>query len=229
MTQEDFNGTVRAASFFEGLDPHDIETFMQIAVLKRFQPGQVIFNRGDNGTGLYVLVEGRVRIFVSGNGTTEQLLRVLLPGDSFGEAGIFLEHGYPSTSQSLDKSAAFYFPGDRIRRFIAEHPPLGANFLRILALKLADFAHLFESRTIKEAPARLASFILNREEVSGRVKLNFSKGQLASFIGTSPETVSRALTFLKGKKAIMEEKPYIVILNRDILNSLVQGTLKDNL
>ncbi|MDR1039532.1 MAG: Crp/Fnr family transcriptional regulator [Deltaproteobacteria bacterium] len=229
MTQEEFNNIVRGASFFQGLEPQDVETFIQIAVLKRFQPGQVIFNRGDPGSGIYVLVEGRVRIFVSGNGTKEQLLRVLLPGDSFGEAGIFLEHGYPSTAQSLDKSAAYYFPGDRLRRLITEHSDLSGNFLKILALKLADFAHLFESRTIKEAPARLASFILNREEVSGRVKLNFSKGQLASFIGTSPETVSRALTFLKGKKAIMEEKPYIVILNRDILNSLVQGTLKDNL
>ncbi|MDR2611996.1 MAG: Crp/Fnr family transcriptional regulator [Deltaproteobacteria bacterium] len=227
MTQDDFNGIVKAAPFFRGLDPQDIETFLQIAVLKRFQPGQVIFNRGDPGNALYVLVEGRVRVFVSGNGTKEQLLRVLLPGDSFGEAGVFLEHGYPSTAQTLDKAAAYSFPGDRIRRQVAEHSGLSGNFLRILALKLADFAHLFESRTIKEAPARLASFILNREEVSGRVKLNFSKGQLASFIGTSPETVSRALTFLKGKKAIMEEKPYIVILNRDILNSLVQGTLRD--
>ncbi|MDR3153409.1 MAG: Crp/Fnr family transcriptional regulator [Deltaproteobacteria bacterium] len=229
MTQDDFNSIARAAAFFAEMDPRDVETVMQTAVFKRFQPGQVIFNRGDPGSGLYVLVEGRVRIFVSGNGAKEQLLRVLLAGDTFGEAGIFLEHGYPSTSQSLDKSAAFFFPGDRMRKFCSERPLLAANFLRILALKLADFAHLFESRTIKEAPARLASFILNREEVSGRVKLNFSKGQLASFIGTSPETVSRALTFLKGKKAIMEEKPYIVILNRDILNSLVQGTLKDAL
>ncbi|MDR1315061.1 MAG: Crp/Fnr family transcriptional regulator [Deltaproteobacteria bacterium] len=229
MTQEDFNNIVRGASFFQGLETQDVENFIQIAVLKRFQPGQVIFNRGDPGNAIYVLVEGKVRIFVSGNGTKEQLLRVLMPGDSFGEAGIFLEHGYPSTSQSLDKSAAFYFPADRLRRLVNEHSDLAGNFLKILALKLADFAHLFESRTIKEAPARLASFILNREEVSGRVKLNFSKGQLASFIGTSPETVSRALTFLKGKKAIMEEKPYIVILNRDILNSLVQGTLKGSL
>ena len=198
-----------------------------MAVLKRYQQGQVIFNRGDAGGGLYILVEGKVRIFVSGNGSKEQLLRVLLPGDTFGEAGIFLEHGYPSTSQSLDKAAAYYFPGDKLRHFVLDNHRLSANFLKILALKLADFAHLFESRTIKEAPARLASFILNHEEVSGRMKLNFSKGQLASFIGTSPETVSRALTFLKGKNAIKEEKPYIVILNRDILNALVQGTLKD--
>ncbi|MDR2460239.1 MAG: Crp/Fnr family transcriptional regulator [Deltaproteobacteria bacterium] len=227
MTQDDFSPIVNSTNLFQDLEPQDIESFMQIAVLKRYQPGQVIFNRGDTGGGLYILIEGKVRIFVSGNGSKEQLLRVLLPGDSFGEAGVFLEHGYPSTAQSLDKSAAYYFSGDKIRRLVLDNIRLSNNFLRIFALKLADFAHLFESRTIKEAPARLASFILNHEEVSGRMKLNFSKGQLASFIGTSPETVSRALTFLKTKKAIMEEKPYIVILNREILNSLVQGTMKD--
>jgi CRP/FNR family transcriptional regulator len=227
MIQDDFGSIIRNTPLFKDLEPQDYETLLQIAVLKRYQQGQVIFNRGDSGGGLYILVEGKVRIFVSGNGSKEQLLRVLLPGDTFGEAGIFLEHGYPSTSQSLDKAAAYYFPGDRLRSLVLESPKLSANFLKILALKLADFAHLFESRTIKEAPARLASFILNHEEVSGRMKLNFSKGQLASFIGTSPETVSRALTFLKGKNAIKEEKPYIVILNRDILNALVQGTLKD--
>ncbi|MDR2198505.1 MAG: Crp/Fnr family transcriptional regulator [Deltaproteobacteria bacterium] len=226
MNQEEYGPIIRAASFFKNLDEHECDSLVQSAIFKRFQPGQVIFNRGESGTGLYVLVEGKVRIFVSGNGAKEQLLRILLPGDSFGEAGIFLEHGYPSTAQCLDKSAAYYFPGDRLRSIIGENMKVAQNFLNLLALKLADFAHLFESRTIKEAPARLASFILNHEEVSGRVKLNFSKGQLASFIGTSPETVSRALTFLKGKNAIKEEKPYIVILNRDILNSLIQGNLK---
>jgi CRP/FNR family transcriptional regulator len=226
MTQEDFSSIVKAATFFHGLEHHDSDSLLQIAIFKRFQPGQVIFNRGEPGTGLFVLTEGKVRIYVSGNGAKEQLLRMLMPGDSFGEAGIFLEHGYPSTAQCLDKSSAYYFPGDKIRLIIAENMKLAQNFLGLLALKLADFAHLFESRTIKEAPARLASFILNHEEVSGRVKLNFSKGQLASFIGTSPETVSRALTFLKGKNAIKEEKPYIVILNREILNSLIQGNLK---
>jgi CRP/FNR family transcriptional regulator len=227
MTQDDFTAIVKNTALFKDLEPYDFETLLQIAVLKHYQQGQVIFNRSDSGSGLYVLVEGKVRIYVSGNGSKEQLLRVLLPGDSFGEAGIFLDHGYPSTSQSLDKSTAYYFPGDKLRRIVTENTQLSSNFLKILALKLADFAHLFESRTIKEAPARLASFILNHEEVSGRMKLNFSKGQLASFIGTSPETVSRALTLLKGKNAIKEEKPYIIILNHDILNSLVQGTLKD--
>ncbi|MDR2353320.1 MAG: Crp/Fnr family transcriptional regulator [Deltaproteobacteria bacterium] len=228
MTQDDFSSIVKRTSFLKDLEPQEIDSILQIAVVKQYQPSQVIFNRGDPGSGLYVLVAGKVRIFVSGNGSKEQLLRVLLPGDSFGEAGIFLDHGYPSTSQSLDKSTVYYFSGERVRNLISDNQRLCSNFLKLLALKLADFAHLFESRTIKEAPARLASFILNHEEVSGRMKLNFSKGQLASFIGTSPETVSRALAFLKGKKAIMEEKPYIVILNREILNALVQGNLKGN-
>jgi CRP/FNR family transcriptional regulator len=227
MIQDDFSAIVKNTTLFKDLEPQDYENLSQIAVFKRYQHLQIIFNRGEAGGGLYILVEGKVRIFVSGNGSKEQLLRVLLPGDTFGEAGIFLEHGYPSTSQSLDKSAVYYFPGDRLRRLVLDSPKLSANFLKILALKLADFAHLFESRTIKEAPARLASFILNHAEVSGRMKLNFSKGQLASFIGTSPETVSRALTFLKGQNAIKEEKPYIVILNHDILNRLVQGPIKD--
>jgi CRP/FNR family transcriptional regulator len=226
MTQDDFSSVIKGAAFFGGLEPHEAESLLQIAIFKRFQQGQVIFNRGEPGTGIYVLAEGKVRIFVSGNGAKEQLLRVLLPGDSFGEAGIFLDHGYPSTAQCLDKSSAYFFPGEKLRLIISDNMKLAQNFLSLLALKLADFAHLFESRTIKEAPARLASFILNHEEVSGRVKLNFSKGQLASFIGTSPETVSRALTFLKGRNAIKEEKPYIVILNREILNSLIQGNLK---
>lgn len=227
MIQNDFIDIVRRTVLFADVEPGEFESLMQISAVKRYQQGQVIFNRSDAGGGLYVLVEGKVRIFVSGNGSKEQLLRVLLPGDTFGEAGIYLDYGYPSTSQCLDKSTAYYFPGDKLKRIVSESHQLSANFLKVLALKLADFAHLFESRTIKEAPARLASFILNHEEVSGRMKLNFSKGQLASFIGTSPETVSRALSLLKAKNAIKEEKPYIVILNRDILNGLVQGTFKD--
>ena len=68
---------------------------------------------------------------------------------------------------------------------------------------------------MKEVPARLAAFILNlARDGRARVELPFSKGQLASLLGATPESLSRALTRLKKAGLISEEKPFINIVDR---------------
>jgi CRP/FNR family transcriptional regulator len=192
------------------------------AVVKRYLSGQLIFNRGDPGLGCYVIAQGKARLFVSGNGSKEQLLAILRPGDTFGESGLFLLGGYPSTAQALEKTETYFFSKERLFRVMSQSASLHEGISRGIAQKLFYLARIFEARTIRAAPARLASFILSHQEASGKDRLSLSKGQMASFIGTSPETVAKALKALKDLGAVTEERPYLTVRDKGILGDLVR-------
>jgi CRP/FNR family transcriptional regulator len=94
-----------------------------------------------------------------------------------------------------------------------------------MSKKLRQFAAQIENLSLKEIPARLASYLiyLAEEQDSGdAVTLNVSKGQLASLLGTIPETLSRIFAKLSGQNLILVEGPKITLLDRQGVEDLAE-------
>lgn len=216
--------TIAQAAFFQGLAPELTEQLAGIASLKSYQAGETIFYDGDPGLGFHLVAEGRVKIFKSAPDGKEQILHLFGPGEPFGEVAIFLGRGYPAQAQALVETNTVFFPRAALRDLIARNPDLAFGLMAVLSLRLVRFTALLESVTLKEVPARLASFIL---DLSGdgrdQVELTVSKGQLASLLGASPETISRALGRLKNAGLISEDKPMLSILDRSRLRDVADG------
>jgi CRP/FNR family transcriptional regulator len=99
------------------------------------------------------------------------------------------------------------------------------NLLGIMSKKLRQFAAQIENLSLKEIPARLASYLIYLSEEQGTddaVTLNISKGQLASLLGTIPETLSRIFAKLSGQNLIRVEGPKIIFMDRDGIESLAE-------
>lgn len=217
--------TIAQAAFFQGLAPELTEQLAGIASLKSYQAGETIFYDGDPGLGFHLVAEGRVKIFKSAPDGKEQILHLFGPGEPFGEVAIFLGRGYPAQALALVETRTVFFPRAALRDLITRNPDLAFGLMAVLSLRLVRFTALLESVTLKEVPARLASFIL---DLSGdgrdQVELTVSKGQLASLLGASPETISRALGRLKNAGLISEEKPMLSILDHSRLRDVADGT-----
>jgi CRP/FNR family transcriptional regulator len=94
-----------------------------------------------------------------------------------------------------------------------------------MSKKLRQFAAQIENLSLKEIPARLASYLIYLSEEQGTedaVILNISKGQLASLLGTIPETLSRIFAKLSGQNLIRVEGPKIVFVDRDGIEILAE-------
>ena len=219
----DLAAAIGTAPFFHGLQPPLVEELASIAALKQYQAGEIIFRQGDPGLGFHLLLAGRVKVFKSAPDGKEQILHLFGPGEPFGEVAIFLGLGYPADSQALDDSRTLFFPRLALRRLIAANPDLALGLLAVLSRRLVHFAALLESVTLKEVPARLAAFLLDSADENGRAELTVTKGQLASLLGATPETISRSLGRLKSRGLINEEKPFITILDRGRLRALADG------
>jgi CRP/FNR family transcriptional regulator len=94
-----------------------------------------------------------------------------------------------------------------------------------MSKKLRQFAAQIENLSLKEIPARLASYLIylsEEQDAENAVTLNVSKGQLASLLGTIPETLSRIFAKLSGQNLIRVEGPKITLLDRQGIEDLAE-------
>ena len=203
---------IEASGLFHGLPAHEIDEIMAIVIEKKFQRGENIFFEGDPGNGFYMVSEGRVKIFKMSLNGKEHILHIFGEGEPFGEAPVFHGQPFPATAEALVKSTVLFFPRDRFVQLVIKTPSIALNMLAVLSMRLRRFASQIESLSLKEVPARLAGYLLYLLEEQGRedsVDLEISKGQLASLLGTIPETLSRIF-------AKMTEEGLIEVVGRRI-------------
>ncbi len=210
---------------FQGLPDAHLEDLAMIVVDQIFQRGQVIFSEGDDGNGFYVAVTGRVKIYKMSPDGKEQTLHIFEPGEPFGEVPVFTGQQFPANAEALQESRLYFFPRDAFVRLIKKNPSLALNMLAILSRRLRRFTMLVENLSLKEVPGRLAAYLLylsDRGEGATDLELSITKGQLASLLGTIPETLSRILGKMSGQGLIATEGARIKILDPRGLEDLAE-------
>ncbi len=216
---------IAAIPIFNGLPEDQMAAIKQIAITKRFNKGEVIFSEGDAGNGFFVIAQGRVKIFkVSAEGK-EHILHIYGSGQPFGEVPVFAGQKFPANAQALEKTVAIFLPRSDIVDLVAANPSLALNMLAVMSQKLRQFSIQIENLSLKEIPARLASYLIflaEEQAANDVVKLNISKGQLASILGTIPETLSRIFAKLSGQNLIRVEGKKITLLDREGLEDLAE-------
>jgi CRP-like cAMP-binding protein len=216
---------------FDGLPEDQIVAIKKIAVEKHINKGEIIVSEGDEGEGFFVIAEGRVKVFKVSTEGKEQILHIFGPGQPFGEVPVFSGQRFPANAQAIDRTRVFFFPRASIVNLISANPSLALNMLAIMSKKLRQFAVQIENLSLKEMPARLAYYLLflaDEQNKDDLVFLKISKGQLASILGTIPETLSRVFAKLSGQNLINVEGKKITLLNRRGLEDLaVYGENKE--
>jgi CRP/FNR family transcriptional regulator, dissimilatory nitrate respiration regulator len=190
---------IAAIPLFHGLAHEEYDDLAMIVVDQTFPKGQTIFSEGEEGSGFHVVISGRVKIFKLSPEGKEQILHILEAGEPFGEVPVFSGERFPAHAQTLEVSRIFFFPRPAFVGLIKKNPHLALNMLAVLSRRLRKFAALVEDLSLKEVPGRLAAHFLYLSEKKKGMKeaadleLSISKNQLASLLGTIPETLSRIL------------------------------------
>jgi|SRR5271169_4784594 len=211
---------------FHGLSREQLEEVVDITVDQTIQKGQTVFSEGEAATGFYVVVSGQVKIFKLSSEGKEQILHFVTQGESFGEVPVFTGGRYPAHAETIEGSRLFFFPRAVFLELIRKDPSLAMNMLADLSRRLRRFTLLVEELSLKEVPSRLAAYLLylsERENGSGDLELSITKGQLASLLGTIPETISRILGKMGGQDIIRVQGRKITIINRKKLEDLSAG------
>ena len=214
---------IAAIPLFEGLSRGQHEALARIAINRSYRKGQTIFSEGDEGVGFYAIISGRVKIFKLSPEGKEQILHIMGPGEIFGEVPVFAGREYPANAEAHINSSLLFFPRNSFIQLVKKDPSLSLNMLALLSSRLRKFAALIEDLSLKEVPARLAAYLLylsNRSSNKDEFDLDISKGQLASILGTIPETLSRILSKMGRQALIKSEGSRMRILDRTTLEEI---------
>jgi CRP/FNR family transcriptional regulator len=214
--------TMDKSPYLRDLPSEVIRGLASAALKKAHGAGELIFSRGDKVTGFYLVTMGKVKVFVSDPSGKERTIKIAESGEFFGEAALFQRAGYPASAAAIVKSQSFYFPKADMLRLIRENPDLAFATIGVLAERLSHFAALLEG-SLKESSPRLAAYLLELPEQDGKVKLPVKKVELARHLGLTAESLSRALSDLKARGLISEEKSAITLLKRDLLLKRAEG------
>ncbi len=205
------------SSLFGGLPDNELKGIEEISIERQFGRGESIFFEGDEGNGFYMVKEGKVKIYKLSLAGKEHILHIFGPGEPFGEVPVFHGQPFPASAEALMKSTLLFFPRDQFIRLVHETPSIALNMLAVLSMRLRRFATQIENLSLKEVPARLAGYLLYLAEEQGNsdiVELEISKGQLASLLGTIPETLSRIFAKMSEEGLLQVEGRKIRLLNR---------------
>ena len=211
---------------FEGLPPEQIEDLAMIVTDQTFGKGEAIFSEGEDADGFYVVITGRVKIFKLSPDGKEQILHFFGPGEPFGEVPVFTGQHFPASAEVMEESRVFFFPRKSFVDLIKRNPSLALNMLAILSKRLRRFAALIDDLSLKEVPGRLAAYLLYLSDQNRGAKvleLAVTKAQLASLLGTIPETLSRILGKLSSQGLIESDGRRIRIMDREGLRDLAES------
>lgn len=208
---------------FKGLPENQLHEIGQIAVSKHYKKGESIFLDGEKTSGFFIVMAGKVKIYKVSSEGKEQILHIFGQGEPIGEVPVFSGQRFPASAQAIEKTHLLLFPRTSFVDLIARNPSLSLNMLAVLSMRLRQFTLQVENLSLKEVPNRLASYLIylsDEQENRNLVTLNISKGQLASLLGTIPETLSRIFAKMADQKLIKVEGRNIKLLNRTGLEEL---------
>ncbi|MCG8338734.1 MAG: Crp/Fnr family transcriptional regulator [Proteobacteria bacterium] len=218
--------TLSKTPLFQGLDKAHLDKLAAITIPKEFSKGSMVFFEGDEGNGFYTVCSGRVKVFKNSSEGKEKILHIIEPGQPFGEVAVFSGKSFPANAEALMQTSLLFFSRQEFIRVISDNPSLSLNMMALLTQRLKQFADQIENLSLKEVPARLAHYLLyltEEQQSSENIRLTITKGQLASMLGTIPETLSRILAKMQTQKLIEVNGKQIVISNLEELEYLAES------
>ncbi|MGB5106619.1 MAG: Crp/Fnr family transcriptional regulator [Candidatus Zixiibacteriota bacterium] len=213
------------AVIFRELDSDEFKAMEDITQLRHVDGDAMLFFEGDPASGFFVLLSGRVRIYKSSPDGKEFTLHQITPGQVFAEAAIFRGNTYPANCMAMEDSEVAFIPKDQFIALITKYPNISLKIIGSLSRWLREFAAKLEDLSLKEVPARLATYLLRQRQKlkSDSFELDITKSELASELATISETLSRSLKKLKDLEVIAVEGKRITILDSDHLESIAAG------
>lgn len=207
---------VAIVPIFSALSSAEIDEVAAITTDARFDKGSLIYFAGKEGRKLYVIHQGRVKISRIGGGGKAQVIRVLGPGEFFGELSILGNETLSDYAEALEPCSMCMIDGARLKLLMGKYPSIALKVMEELSIRLSKAESLIEDISLRPAENRLAQAILDIAAGRNEFELPTTKGDFASQLGMTQETLSRKLSLLQNQGLIMSRGLRgIVILDED--------------
>ena len=215
---------IKQIPLFSYLNQDDIEIIAALLRRRSIKKGDVIFQKGDEGTALYAILSGRIKIIVTRPAGDKITVAILNDGDFFGEMALL--DGMPRSADAvaLEETQLAVLDRNDFLAFLVQHEHAVLAILRTLSLRLRKTDDLLSEICFLSLSARLAKRLLElaRAESVGHdasvLEMRMTQKELSGLLGVSRESVNKELKTLRDKGIVSTERSKIVILDMNFLN-----------
>ena len=214
---------------FSELTTTQSNRIISISKIINYKKNEIIFMEGDSYKGFYILLNGSVKIYKISFEGKESILLLIKPSESFGDVPLFEGGNYPVNAQVMTDSVLIFVPHKEFTMLIKKNPTICFNMLVGFSKKMRRLTQKVEELSTKEVTNRFARYLLEEIKKSGTDKLpepflriTISKKNIAAYIGTITDTLSRLLKKLKDEKIIRVSGKSIFILDLNKLKTLAR-------
>ncbi len=219
---------LRRIPYFDALNEVTAAAFARELTVREYGAREQLFSMGDRTEGFFFLRSGKARIFRTGPDGREQVLRLVAPGDTFGEVPALDGGASPASVETLDASEVILIPAERFTRLVLANPAVGLSMLSRFARRLRGFTELVEQLSLQTVQSRLARYLFQtaREEgvqtpeglVIGR---ELTMQDLAAVVGSVREVVSRTMKTFEQDGVVEVRRKEILVRDIEALRRLL--------
>jgi CRP/FNR family transcriptional regulator, cyclic AMP receptor protein len=209
---------LKQVPLFADLADEDIRTLMAIARKRTFRSGEIIFHRDDPGQVLYVIKEGKVKIYLISPDGQEISLVVYGKGECFGEFAILDDLPRSANAIALEKVECYTLQRSDFHNAIMKNPKIAIQILEVLTKRLRTTNNMVEDLIFLDVYGRVAKKLLELAETHGtqvddgiRIDMRLTQQDLASMVGASRESVNKVMGYFTDKKFISTDKHKITL------------------
>ncbi len=183
-------------SLFGGISDTSRRALAEICLPRQVKRSQIVFTEGQKGYAVYVLVTGSIQLYKLAPDARRIVIKVVKPGELFGEVVLFEQGSYPVSGVALRDSLLYAVPKHQFVCLL-EDKSFRSDFLSGLMAKLRYLAEQIKYLSAHDVTDRLLLFFREQYGREGRIMCPLSKKQVAAAIGVAPETLSRVLVSLR--------------------------------
>jgi CRP/FNR family transcriptional regulator len=194
-----------------------------------FAPRQRVFDEGAPCEGLWIVMEGRVRIFRTSAAGREQVLHLEGPGATLGEVPLFDRAGYVASATAQTAARLLWVPRRELETLCRRHPEVALAIIATLAGRVRAFASLAGDLALRPVRTRLARLLLDEAQRGGRLTphgveltLPGTREEIAARIGTVREPLSRALAALASQGVVQARGRRLLVRDRKRLEEVAE-------
>jgi len=191
---------LRSSALFSGMDAVSARSLIENMNRRELAKGDTIFNEGDEGNALYIVVKGRVKLARTARDGRENLLGLMGVGDMLGELSVFDPGPRLSRAHAVEDSVVYELPKRVLDVWLDDHLEMSRHMLRALAQRIRRTSNAMADLVFSDVPGRVAKAILDLGHRFGRmerghiaVRHGLTQEELAQLVGASRETVNKAL------------------------------------
>jgi CRP-like cAMP-binding protein len=222
--------TLRSCQLFVGLPAADISAIAAFTVSKNLGKGDYLFREGARSEGFYIVQKGAINVHRVSAAGKEQTIHLFRPIESFAEASLATDTGYPADARATEPTMVLLVPKSEFVELLRHRPELALRMLGSMSQHLRVLVGLLDDLMLKNMETRLANWLLKRcprplSNTIVLIQLDRTKRVLAAEMGTTSETLSRTLAKFRDQKLLHVKGNAITLTKPRELQKLLQKNL----